>query len=55
MRLEAYDDEELATKELVSLIGYVYRPFGNMALKGEYVSHTKLDEDRFVASFSVMF
>jgi len=36
VRLEAYDDEVLNTKELVSLFGYVYRPFACMALKGEY-------------------
>ncbi len=55
VRLEAYDDEELATKEVVSLLGYVFRPFANMALKGEYVSHSQLELNRFVASFSVMF
>jgi hypothetical protein len=55
MRLEAYDDEELATEEVVSLLGYVYRPFSNLALKGEYVHHSDLPLNRFVASFSVMF
>ncbi len=55
VRLEAYDDEVLNTKELVSLVGYVYRPFACMALKGEYIDHTSLPLDRFVFSFSVMF
>jgi hypothetical protein len=55
MRLEAYKDEVLATEEVVSLVGYLYRPVANMALKGEYVHHSNLPLNRFVASFSVMF
>ena len=55
VRIEAYNDRDLAVKERVYLLGYVYRPWSNMALKGEYVYHSELPLNRFVASFSVMF
>ena len=55
LRLEAYKDEVLATEEVISLLGYVYRPLANIALKGEYIHHSDLPLNRFVASFSVMF
>jgi len=55
LRLEAYKDEVLDTEEAVTLLGYVYRPLANMALKGEYIHHSDLPLNRFVASFSVMF
>ncbi|MBU1668923.1 hypothetical protein KKC13_10940 [bacterium] len=55
LRLERYNDEALGVNEGISLLGYVYRPWANMALKGEYVHHTELPLNRFVYSFSVMF
>lgn len=54
-RFEAYDDEELFTEEQIYLLGYVYRPLANIAIKGEYIHHTELPLNRFVASLSVMF
>jgi hypothetical protein len=53
LRLEQYDDQGL--HESISLLGYVYRPKANMALKGEYIYHSNLPLNRFVYSFSVLF
>jgi len=55
MRLEAYYDKKNDLKEEIYLLGYVYRPFSNLSLKGEYVYHSKLPLNRFVYSLSVLF
>ncbi len=55
VRFEGYNDKDLAVEESIYLLGYLYRPRANMAVKGEYVYHTELPLNRFVASFSVMF
>jgi len=55
MRFEGYDDESIDTQEQIYLWGYVYRPWANMALKAEYIHHTKLPLKRFVYSLSVLF
>ncbi|CAA6824820.1 MAG: Unknown protein [uncultured Sulfurovum sp.] len=55
LRLERYKDEVLNANEGIVLLGYAYRPWSNMALKGEYVYHTKEPLNRFVYSVSVMF
>ncbi len=55
LRFESYKDNALDIEENIYLLGYVYRPTSNIALKGEYVYHTKLPLNRFVYSFSVLF
>jgi len=55
LRVESYQDNALEVNEESYLLGYVYRPNKNMALKGEYLYHTKLPLNRFVYSFSVLF
>ncbi len=52
-RLEWYDEQGLDNS--LSLIGYVYRPTSNMALKGEYIHYSNHALNRFVYSFSVLF
>jgi len=54
-RLEGYDDKLLNIEENIYLLGYVYRPSTNIALKAEYIKHTKLPLNRFVYSLSVLF
>ena len=55
MRFERYKDKSLDVKENIYLLGYVYRPNSNTALKAEYIYHTELPLNRFVYSFSVLF
>ena len=55
IRFERYDDHSIEVEEEVYLLGYVYRPNRNIAIKGEYVYHSKLPLNRFVYSFSVLF
>lgn len=55
LRLERYKDEVLNANEAIFLLGYAYRPWSNIALKGEYVYHTQEPLNRFVYSISVMF
>jgi hypothetical protein len=55
LRFESYQDNALDVKENIYLLGYVYRPNSNTALKGEYIHHTKLPLNRLVYSFSVLF
>ena len=55
LRLERYNDEVLNANEAIVLLGYTYRPWSNMALKAEYIYHTREPLDRFVYSFSVIF
>jgi len=55
VRFERYDDHSIDEEEEIYLLGYVYRPNRNMALKGEYIYHSKLPLNRFVYSFSVLF
>ena len=55
VRFESYKDEGLEVEEQIYLLGYTYRPTRNMALKGEYIYHTKLPLNRFVYSISVLF
>ncbi len=55
LRFESYKDNALGIEENIYLLGYVYRPTSNIALKAEYVHHTKLPLNRFVYSFSVLF
>ncbi len=54
-RTEFYKDKSLYLQENISLLGYTYRPIPSIAIKGEYVHHTKLPKSRFVASFSWIF
>jgi len=55
IRFERYDDHSINEEEEIYLLGYVYRPNRNIAIKGEYVYHSKLPLNRFVYSFSVLF
>ena len=55
VRFESYRDTVLDVKEEIYLLGYLYRPTSNMALKGEYIYHTKSPLNHFVYSFSVLF
>jgi len=54
-RLEGYDDKINGVEEKIYLLGYVYRPSNNTALKVEYLNHTELPLNRFVYSLSVLF
>lgn len=55
IRFERYKDEIMDVQENIFLVGYVYRPWENIVLKGEYIYHTELPLNRFVYSFSVLF
>lgn len=55
VRFESYEDHVLDVKEEIYLLGYIYRPNNNMAIKGEYIYHTELPLNRFVYSISVLF
>ena len=55
IRFESYKDNILDVKEEIYLLGYVYRPNSNIALKGEYIYHIKLPLNHFVYSLSVLF
>ncbi len=55
VRFERYKDNSISTEEEIYLLGYAYRPTSNIALKSEYIYHSKLPLNRFVYSFSVLF
>ena len=54
-RTQQYKDVSLAVSENISLLGYTYRPWASLALKGAYIRHSSLDKSRFVFSLSVIF
>jgi hypothetical protein len=54
-RFESYRDNGIDVKEQIYLFGYAYRPTNNIAIKGEYLYHSKLPLNRFIYSFSVLF
>ena len=54
-RSEFYKDKNIGLQENISLLGYTYRPISSIAIKGEYIKHSKLPKSRFVASFSWIF
>ncbi len=54
-RQEFYKDEQIDTSEAISLFGYAYRPRPNIVFKSEYVRHSRLPQNRFVCSFSMVF
>ena len=54
-REEMYHDKKSDVRENISLLGYTYRPWASVAVKGEYVWHSKLPKNRFVFSLSVIF
>ncbi len=53
-RGEHYEDENFAFSEFVGVLGLVFRPKENIALKGEFEAHTHIS-NRFLLSFSIMF
>ncbi|CAA6827855.1 MAG: Unknown protein [uncultured Sulfurovum sp.] len=54
LRLEQYNEQ--GVDDTIVLVGYVYRPTVNTALKTEYIQHSNhLPLNRFVSSFSVLF
>lgn len=55
VRFESYSNNIEEIKEQIYLLGYLYRPTPNIALKGEYIQHSKLPLNRFVYSLSVLF
>lgn len=55
IRVEHYNNKVLDLHEAILLVGYLYRPWENMVLKGEYIYHSQLPLNRFVYSFSVIF
>jgi hypothetical protein len=55
VRFESYKDELIGIEEQIYLLGYLYRPTNNIALKGEYIHHSQLPLNRFVFSLSVLF
>jgi len=54
-RYEYYDRRHDDYTDHVGIIGYSYRPLYPISLKGEYQWHSQSGEDRFLASFSVLF
>ena len=55
VRFEGYQDNAINVQEQIYLVGYAYRPTNNIALKSEYVYHSKLPLSHFIYSFSVLF
>jgi len=54
-RAEAYKDEIEDRSDKVGLVGYTYRPYPFMAIKGEYEAHSINRLSHAVFSFSVIF
>ncbi len=54
-REEIYKDNIANVRENISLIGYTYRPRTSIALKGEYVHHSKLPRHLLIISASMVF
>lgn len=54
-RYEYYDRRHDDYTDHIGIIGYSYRPIYPVSLKGEYQWHSQSGEDRFLASFSVLF
>ncbi len=55
LRGEYYRDDSADVTEGIMLIGLTYRPSGSFTLKAEYLHHTRLPQNRFVFSLSVLF
>lgn len=55
VRAEHYKESSSTLEESIYLLGYVYRPTKNMALKAEYIEHSVLPLNHFLYSFSVLF
>lgn len=54
-RTETYNDEIEDSSDTVGLIGYTYRPYPFMAIKGEFEAHSIERLSHAVFSFSVIF
>ena len=54
-RYEYFDDNDIIGKDQVFLFGYSYRPIYPVSLKAEYQWHEQSDQNKFLASFSVLF
>ncbi|WP_304543436.1 hypothetical protein [Sulfurimonas microaerophilic] len=54
-RYEYFDDNDLIGKDQIFLFGYSYRPIYPVSLKAEYQWHEQSDQNKFLASFSVLF
>lgn len=55
LRIESYDDRNIDTKETFAVIGYTYRPYYAVAIKGEYQWHSLNNENELILSISVLF
>lgn len=54
-RYEYFNDHHTAYKDNIATLGYSYRPWYPVSLKGEYQWHSLNDENRALFSFSVLF
>lgn len=55
LRLESYDDKNLAIKEDIAIFGYSYRPLYPISLKAEYQFHSIHKNNQAMLSLSVLF
>ena len=54
-RYEYFNDHYSKYEDTIGTLGYSYRPWYPVSLKGEYQWHSLSDENRFLFSFSVLF
>lgn len=55
LRIESYDDRNIKIKDTFAVIGYTYRPYYSVAVKGEYQWHKLKEENELLLSISVLF
>ena len=53
LRGERYKNQNL--KESISILGYTFRPKPSITLKGEYIQHSRVKNNRFLFSYSMVF
>lgn len=54
-RYEYFDDNDVIGKDQIFLFGYSYRPIYPISFKAEYQWHEQSSQNKFLASFSVLF
>lgn len=54
-RYEYFDDNDVIGKDQLFLFGYSYRPIYPVSIKAEYQWHEQSEQNKFLASFSVIF
>jgi hypothetical protein len=55
LRFENYDDRHTGTEDSFAVLGYTYRPYYPVAIKGEYQWHSYREENKLILSLSVLF